>query len=233
MTNKRGLFEVANRGTLFLDEVADLSPGAQAKILRVVQSGEIQKVGSEEAMTVDVRVLSGTHKDLKEAVASGRFREDLYYRLNVVPLRVPSLRERSEDIPLLAQYFARRLFEKGNLKPKPIDEDVLTELKRYQWPGNVRELQNVMERIITMSGTRVTMLDIPEEIASAADLAVNRHSGSALREFRDRSERDFIVETLRRNLGNISQSALDLGVGRSYLHRRLSVLRIEKKDWLS
>jgi DNA-binding NtrC family response regulator len=231
--NKRGLFEVANRGTLFLDEVADLSLGAQAKILRVVQSGEMQKVGSEEAVTVDVRVLSGTHKDLKEQVAKSLFREDLYYRLNVVPIRVPSLRERPEDIPLLAQFFARRVCEKNNIKDKPIDDEVLSELKRYQWPGNVRELQNVMERVITMSGERVSLLDIPEEIVAVIDVAANRHAGSALREFRDRSERDFILATLRRNLGNISQSAIELGVGRSYLHRRLAVLGIAKRDWFS
>jgi two-component system nitrogen regulation response regulator NtrX len=233
IAGKRGLFEVANRGTLFLDEVADLSLGAQAKILRVVQSGEMQKVGSEEPITVDVRVLSGTHKDLKEQVAAGLFREDLYYRLNVVPIRVASLRERPEDIPLLAQFFAHRVCQKSNIKDKPIDDEVLTELKRYHWPGNVRELQNVIERVITMSGERVSLLDIPEEILAVNDLTANRHAGSALREFRDRAEREFILGTLRRNLGNISQSAVELGVGRSYLHRRLAVLGIAKKDWFS
>jgi len=233
LAGKRGLFEVANRGSLFLDEVADLSLSAQAKILRVVQSGEMQKVGSEEPITVDVRVLSGTHKDLKEQVAAGLFREDLYYRLNVVPIRVASLRERPEDIPLLAQFFARRVCEKNNIKDKPIDEEVLTELKRYHWPGNVRELQNVIERIITMSGTRVSLLDIPEEILAVNDPAASRHAGSALREFRDKAEREFILGTLRRNLGNISQSAIELGVGRSYLHRRLAVLGLAKKDWFS
>jgi two-component system nitrogen regulation response regulator NtrX len=233
IAGKRGLFEVANRGTLFLDEVADLSLGAQAKILRVVQSGEMQKVGSEEPIKVDVRVLSGTHKDLKEQIAAGLFREDLYYRLNVVPIRVASLRERPEDIPLLAQFFAHRVCQKNNIKDKPIDDEVLMELKRYHWPGNVRELQNVIERVITMSGERVSLLDIPEEILAVNDLTANRHAGSALREFRDKAEREFILGTLRRNLGNISQSALELGVGRSYLHRRLAVLGIAKKDWFS
>jgi two-component system nitrogen regulation response regulator NtrX len=231
--NKRGLFEVANRGSIFLDEVADLSLVAQAKILRVVQSGEVQKVGSEEAITVDVRVLSGTHKDLKEQVTAGLFREDLYYRLNVVPIRVPSLRERPDDIELLARFFAHRVCEKNNIKDKPIDDDVISELKGYHWPGNVRELQNVMERVVTMSGERVSLLDIPEEIAAVNDLTANRHTGSALRVFRDKAERDFILSTLRRNLGNISQSAIDLGVGRSYLHRRLAVLGLAKKDWFS
>jgi two-component system nitrogen regulation response regulator NtrX len=231
--NKRGLFEVANRGTIFLDEVADLSLGAQAKILRVVQSGEMQKIGSEETITVDVRVLSGTHKDLKQQVAAGLFREDLYYRLNVVPIRVPNLRERPDDIPLLAQFFARRVCEKNNIKDKVIDDEVLSELKRFPWPGNVRELQNVIERIVTMSGERISLLDLPEEIVAVEDQPWNRHAGSALREFRDNAERDFILATLKRNLGNISQSAVELGVGRSYLHRRLAVLRIAKRDWFS
>jgi two-component system nitrogen regulation response regulator NtrX len=233
IANKRGLFEVAHRGTLFLDELADLSLGAQAKILRVVQSGEMQKVGSEELIKVDVRVLSGTHKDLKEEISCGRFREDLFYRLNVVPIRVPTLRERADDIPLLTKFFARRVCEKNNIKEKPIDDDVLWELKRYHWPGNVRELQNVMERIIIMSADRVTLLDIPEEIVATSDVSGARSSGSTLREYRDQAERDFIVGTLRRNLGNITQSANELGVGRSYLHRRLAVLGIAKKDWFT
>jgi two-component system, NtrC family, nitrogen regulation response regulator NtrX len=230
--NKRGLFEVAHRGVIFLDEVADLSLAAQAKILRVIQSGELQKVGSEKTVKVDVRVLSGTHKDLRRAVAEGRFREDLFYRLNVVPIRVPSLRERSEDIPLLINFFARRLCEKNNIREKPIEEEVLAELKRYHWPGNVRELQNVLERVIIMSGPTITTLDLPEEILSDAEAPADRSAGSALRTFRDTAERDFIVATLKRNNGNISQSAVELGVGRTYLHRRLHVLKISKKDWL-
>jgi two-component system nitrogen regulation response regulator NtrX len=229
--NRKGLFEIAHRGTIFLDEVADLSLAAQAKILRVVQSGEIQKVGSEKAIHVDVRVLCGTHKDLKKAVAERKFREDLYYRLNVVPIRVPALRERPEDIPLLARFFIRRLCEKNNIREKPIDEEALFELRRYHWPGNVRELQNVLERVIIMSGERITTLDLPEEIL-AVPPASDANAPSALREFRDKAERDFIVATLKRHGGNVSQAAIELGVGRTYLHKRLTVLGIAKKDWL-
>jgi two-component system nitrogen regulation response regulator NtrX len=233
-SNKKGLFEVAHRGTIFLDEVADLSLPAQAKILRVVQTGELQKVGSEKTIQVDVRVLSGSHKDLKKCVAEGSFREDLFYRLSVVPLRVPSLRERVEDIPLLAQFFASRLCEKNNIREKPVDDDVLTELKRYHWPGNVRELQNVMERIIIMSGDRISLLDLPEEILADDSAAPEaRAGGSALRKFRDTAERGFIIETLQRHNGNITQAALELGVGRTYLHRRLHVLKISRKEWFS
>ena len=228
-THKKGLFEVAHRGTIFLDEVADLSLAAQAKILRVLQSGEIQKVGAQQTVKVDVRVLSGTHKDLKVAVAEGEFREDLYYRLNVVPIRVPSLRERTEDIPLLVSFFARRICERNHLAPKAVDEDVVWELQRYSWPGNIRELQNVLERMLIMSGERVAVRDLPEELLQ--DDPGERDKISALKEFRDNAERGFVIEALKRNNGNVSQSALELGVRRTYLHRRMAILRINKKDY--
>jgi two-component system nitrogen regulation response regulator NtrX len=227
---RKGCFEVAHRGSIFLDEIADLSPAAQAKILRVLQSGEFQRVGSEHVTTVDVRVLSGTHKDLKTAVAEGRFREDLYYRLNVVPLRMPSLRERPEDLPLLVAHLLRRLGERNNVASKPVDDEVLDELRRYAWPGNVRELQNVLERLLIMAGERITLLDLPEEIVAPERAGAVRPS--ALKEFRDGAEREHIIATLRRLGGNVSQAALELGVGRTYLHRRLAVLQITKKDFL-
>ena len=229
VSHKKGLFEAAHRGTIFLDEVADLSLPAQAKILRVLQNGEIQKVGAVQTVQVDVRVISGTHKDLKQAVADGAFREDLYYRLNVVPIRVPSLRERAEDIPLLVSVFARRICEKNHLKPKTLDEDVVWELQRYSWPGNVRELQNILERMLIMSGERVSVRDLPEELLQ--DEPTERGKVSALREFRDQAERDLVIGTLKRNNGNVSQSALDLGVRRTYLHRRMAILKISKKDY--
>ncbi len=233
-TNKKGLFEVAHRGTVFLDEVADLSLAAQAKILRVVQTGELQKAGSGKALHVDVRVISGTHKDLKKCVAAGSFREDLFYRLSVVPLRVPALRERPEDIPLLARYFTARLCEKNNIRPKIVDDDVLAELKRYHWPGNVRELQNVMERVIIMSGDRISTLDLPEEILAESTVEPDaRPGGSNLRRFRDAAEREFIIECLGRHHGNITQAANEMGVGRAYLHRRLHVLKISRKEWFA
>jgi two-component system, NtrC family, nitrogen regulation response regulator NtrX len=229
---KRGLFEVAHRGTIFLDEVADLSLAAQAKILRVLQNGEIQKVGAEKTIQVDVRVLSGTHKDLKQAILEGGFREDLYYRLNVVPIRVPALRERPDDIALLVSSFATRIYEKHNLKPKVIEEEVVWELQRYAWPGNVRELQNVLERVLIMSGERVSIGDLPEELLAQDDpTAVGRPS--ALKEFRDNAEREFVIAALKRHHGNVTQSALELGVGRTYLHRRLAMLKITKKDLFS
>lgn len=216
---------------IFLDEVADLSLSAQAKILRVLQNGEIQKVGSEKVTKIDVRVLSGTHKDLRKGIAEGRFREDLFYRLNVVPIRVPSLRERVEDLPVLIRVLGQRLSEKNNMREKPIDDEVMHELHRYAWPGNVRELQNVLERMMVMSDEQVTILDVPEEILSSVDAVDTQNATSALKEYRDRSERDYIIATLKRNNGNVSQSALDLGVRRTYLHKRLCVLKIAKKDY--
>jgi two-component system nitrogen regulation response regulator NtrX len=226
---RKGLFELAHHGVIFLDEIADLTPAAQAKLLRVLQNGEIQRVGAERTMRVDVRVISGTHKDLKQAVADGRFREDLFYRLNVVPLRVPALRERLEDIPLLVGSLLRRICERNNLREKPIDDEVFDELRRHDWPGNVRELQNLLERLMIMSGDRITVLDLPEDILVPARGSA---PASALKEFRDRAERDHIIATLRRLNGNVSQAALELGVGRTYLHKRLSVLQITKKDFL-
>jgi two-component system, NtrC family, nitrogen regulation response regulator NtrX len=228
---KKGLFEVAHRGTIFLDEVADLSLAAQAKILRVLQSGEIQKLGGEKTVHVDVRVLSGTHKDLRAAVAAGQFREDLFYRLNVVPIKVPSLRERSDDIPLLVAVFVRRLCAKNNIKEKSIDAEVLDELKRYAWPGNVRELQNVLERMLILSGDRVTAADLPDELLAGLEEGAPA-VGASLKEFRDQAERDFIVQVLKQHGGNVTQAALEMGVRRTYLHRRLAVLRIGKRDYL-
>jgi two-component system nitrogen regulation response regulator NtrX len=226
---KRGLFEAAHRGTIFLDEIADLSAAAQAKILRVLQSGELQKLGSDTTLRVDVRAISGTHKDLRQLVADGHFREDLYYRLNVVPIRVPSLRERTEDIPLLARFFNAQLCAKNNVREKLIDDEVLAELQHYRWPGNVRELQNAIERMVIMSGERITLLDLPEELVADEQPAEAQSAPASLKAFRDEAERNHILKVLQRNGGNVSQAALELGIRRTYLHRRISQLGIDKK----
>ena len=234
-SSKRGLFEMAHRGTLFLDEVGDLSLTAQAKLLRVLQHGEIQKVGAEKMTVVDVRIVAATHKDLQRSVAEGRFREDLFYRLNVVPLQLPSLRERREDIPLLTQFILSRLCLKHNLKTKPLDDDALIELQQYSWPGNVRELSNVLERALIMSGERITVMDLPEDLLvgeNGGDKVAASPAAGTLKQQRDAAERELIISTLRRHGGNISQGALELGVRRPYLHRRLTLLKISKKDFL-
>src|SRR6185437_12942207 len=226
---KRGMFGAAHRGTLFLDEVGDLSLAAQAKILRALQSGEIQKVGSERSLKVDVRVIAATHKDLRAQVALGCFREDLLYRLNVVPIHMPALRERVPDIPLLAHHFAHIACERNNLHEKLIDEGVLAALQAYAWPGNVRELQNVMERMMILSGDKITLDDLPDTVLASSEAS---SAPSALREFRDRAEREFVLGVLKKNHGNISRAAIELGIARTYLHRRLVALGISKRDWI-
>lgn len=236
-TAKRGLFEVAHRGVLFLDEIGDLPLAAQAKILRALQHGEIQKVGAEKTTAVDVRVISATNKDLQRCVRDGAFREDLFYRLSVVPIRLPSLRERPADIPLLVEFTIDRLCAKHNLRKKALDEELLSELKRYPWPGNVRELENVLERALIMSGDRITVMDLPEELIAAESqdepADAQQAAGGTLKQLRDQAEREVIVTTLKKHGGNISQSALELGVRRPYLHRRMAVLGIAKRDYFS
>jgi DNA-binding NtrC family response regulator len=231
ISSKRGLFELAHRGTLFLDEVGDLPLAAQAKILRALQQREIQKVGAEKTIRVDVRVISATHKDLGRCVAENRFREDLFYRLNVVPLRVPSLRERSEDIPLLVNVIVARLCAKHNLKPKPVDEEVMHELQRHPWPGNVRELENLLERMVIMGGEVITTFDLPEDLLASDESSAPDDDRPTLKDHRDRTERDFIIANLKKHGGNISRAAVELGVRRPYLHRRMATLGITKKDY--
>src|SRR3954469_6683984 len=162
-SRKRGFFEQAHGGTLFLDEIGDMDLVAQAKVLRALQSGEVSRVGSEHVMHVDVRVLAATNKDLAKEVERQNFREDLFFRLNVFPLRSPSLRERVEDIPLLAYAFMQQFGKENGTKPKPMDENVIHALVARKWPGNVRELKNVVERMAILSGDRVTIADLPED----------------------------------------------------------------------
>jgi DNA-binding NtrC family response regulator len=142
------------------------------------------------------------------------------------------LRERAQDIPLLAELFARRACQKNNLREKPVDEEVFAALKRYQWPGNIRELQNVMERMLIMGGDRICFEDLPDYIATPTDALTSASDGLTLRKFRDKAEREFVIRVLKRNQGNITQAALELGVGRPYLHKRLATLGIAKADWL-
>src|SRR5690606_18646824 len=160
-----GKFEQADRGTIFLDEVGDMSPKTQAKVLRVLQEQEVERLGSARTIKVDVRVIAATNKNLEEAIGRGEFREDLYFRLNVIPITVPPLRERREDIPLLVQHFARRTSEEHNLKPKRFDAPAMEALTRYRWRGNIRELRNTIERLMIMSASDVVHSDdLPAEI---------------------------------------------------------------------
>jgi two-component system nitrogen regulation response regulator NtrX len=246
---KKGLFELASGGTLFLDEIGDMSLDAQAKVLRALQSGEITRVGSEQTVMVDVRVVAATNHDLEAAVAEGRFREDLYFRLSVVPLRSPSLRERREDIPALASAFARSFAAENGLREKPIDPEVLEALAERPFPGNVRELRNVVERMVILSGERVTLDDLPpegrlrespaseppaENITPSRGFLVGPEPVSGerrltLREFRDKAEADYILGTLRECDWNISRAAVVLGVERTNLHKKMRSLGIRRE----
>jgi DNA-binding NtrC family response regulator len=225
---RRGQFEVASGGTLFLDEVGDMSASAQAKVLRALQTGEITRVGSEKAIQVDVRVVAATNKDLEAEVQAGTFREDLYFRLAVVPLRPPPLREHLEDVPLLAERFIQLAVRENGLRPKPVDPGVYDRLRAYRWPGNVRELRNVCERMAIMSGDRIAPADVPEGMGpraapppapGAADLS--RYGAVPLKDLRDLVERDYIVQKLEEHDWNITQAAQALGVERTNLHKKI------------
>ena len=224
---KAGQFELADDGTLFLDEIGDMSLSAQAKVLRVLQSGELTRVGGQRPITVDVRVLAATNRNLERAVAAGAFREDLFFRLNVVPLRAPALRERLSDVPLLLDTFIKRFCKENGYKEKRLGTDVIYRLAGYPWPGNVRELKNVAERLVIMSGESITVDDLPEAIAGARPLPVAAKVAGprpSLREFREITDRQFVLETLDEHDWNISSAARVLGIGRTNLHKKIKLL---------
>src|SRR5262247_3356614 len=211
-----GKFEQADRGTIFLDEVGDMSPKTQAKVLRVLQEGEVERLGSARTIKVDVRIIAATNKDLEEEISLGRFREDLYFRLSVIPISVPALRERREDIPALVQHFAKLTSEEHNLKPKRFDPRAMEVLQRYRWRGNIRELRNTVERVMIMApADLIRVEDLPAEIRGdaparpmASEPVVSAQATAAgsgpstgatpapgtLREFKEAAERAFLVE---------------------------------------
>jgi two-component system nitrogen regulation response regulator NtrX len=222
---RRGKFELADGGTLFLDEVGDLHETAQAKLLRVLQEGEFHRVGGEQPIRVSVRVISATNRDLACLVSERRFREDLYYRLCVVPIRVPPLRERPEDVRLLVEYFLDEFCRRNNFKAKAIDEDVFPLLAKSPWPGNARELRNVVERMaILTSGERLTVESVPLEIRVPKEPAIR----STVQEARDAAERDHILRALEAVNWNVSSAARTLGMERTNLHKRIRALGLSR-----
>jgi DNA-binding NtrC family response regulator len=234
---KRGFFEQAHGGTLLLDEIGDMALAAQAKVLRALQSGEISRVGSEQTLNVDVRVLAATNKDLAKAVQQGDFREDLFFRLNVFPIRTPALRERVDDLELLAQSFVAAFCRENGLKHKPIGASALTELQRRKWVGNVRELKNAVERAAILSEETITVADLPEdphtnpfEDDDRASITSEVAEGErpTLRQFRDQAERRYIVETLTGVDWNISKAAEALGIERTNLHKKIRAYGIKR-----
>jgi len=231
---KRGRFELADSGTIFLDEIGDMPAGAQAKVLRVLQNGEVTRVGGERTFTVDVRVVAATNKDLKTEVEAGRFREDLFFRLNVVPVVAPPLRERPDDIPLLVEAFLARLAKEHGLTRPEVDAEVFAQLSRYPWPGNVRELRNVVERMLILSGERLDPSDLPAEIrAPGASLGdgtdLGRYRGMTLRDLREAVERDYIRATLESCDWNVTRAAEILGVERTNLHKKIRHHGLERE----
>jgi two-component system nitrogen regulation response regulator NtrX len=246
-----GKFEQADRGTIFLDEIGDMSQKTQAKVLRVLQEQEVERLGSARTIRVDVRVIAATNKNLEEALQRGEFREDLYFRLNVIPIVVPPLRERREDIPQLVQHFAKLTSDEHNLKPKRFEPAAMEALQRYRWRGNIRELRNAIERVMIMSPSDLVRLDdLPAELrggevpsrppapdaAGAAPPSPGAAPPSApaatgtLREFKDAAERAYLVQKLRENNWNISKTAEVIDTPRSNLYKKLEQYGIRQES---
>lgn len=231
---KVGALEEAHSGTLYIDEIADMPMETQGKVLRVLVEQKFLRIGGMQKVAVDVRIITSTSRDLEREIGEGRFREDLYHRLNVVPLRVPSLAERRDDIPDLIQYFVSQLAQASGLSPRRIGEDAIAVLQAHDWPGNVRELRNNIERLMILAGgdsTAIITADLlPEEIGSNVPLPVNggaEHLMSLpLREAREIFEREYLLAQINRFGGNISRTAEFVGMERSALHRKLRALGV-------
>jgi len=222
--SKKGKFELADEGTLFLDEIGDMSLATQAKLLRVLETQEFQRVGGSKKIKVDVRIIAATNKNLEEEIKKMNFREDLFFRLNVIPIYVPSLRERKDDIPLLVEYFLNIFAQQYGQKIKKISKTTLEALISYDWPGNVRELKNTIERFVIMNPSDV--IDI-KEIPSFKGGKSDYSSFKTLREAREQFEKDFIIKRLQENNFNVSKTAEELEIERSNLHRKMKSLGIE------
>ncbi|MGA8429871.1 MAG: sigma-54 dependent transcriptional regulator [Candidatus Sulfotelmatobacter sp.] len=231
-TDKEGKFQKANGGTLFLDEVGDMSLKTQAKVLRTLDEQRFIPVGHEEMITVDSRVIASTNKDLEEEISRGNFREDLFYRLNVIPFFVPPLRERKEDVPLFARHFLKELAATYGRRPREITDEAIEALMRYSWPGNVRELRNLIERIVIMNPTinRFERKHLPPLVYRDGGRRTAVAEFSSLHQARDAYERDYILKKLDENHGNVSRAAEVLGLERSHLYRKMKTLGIAAKE---
>src|SRR5262249_54681307 len=227
-SDRRGKFELADGGTLFLDEIGDMSVKTQAKVLRALQEQVVEPVGGTSSVRVDVRVIAATNKDLTAEIRAGRFREDLYFRLNVIPIFVPPLRDRDTDIPMLAEHFMAEFAREYGRRPKRLDPGAATGLRSYRWPGNVRELRNVIERLMIMvPGDTISFPDL----AFLEGAAVQGHEGAGApmltpHDAREKFEREYILRALAAQHGNISRTADALGVERSNLYRKMKAFGI-------
>ncbi len=225
-----GKFEQADGGTLLLDEIGDMSLSAQAKVLRVLEEGTFERVGGSGRIAVDVRVIAATNKDLSLEIREGRFREDLFHRLNVIPIHVPPLRERREDIPALIHFFLAETCRKNKLPPRSVDDAAVIRLQEMRWTGNVRELRNAVERLAIMAGDRITAADVSRYVYGAAD----SNSGDlptdlSFQEYKDMTEETFLRRQLERFDWNVSRTADELGIQRSHLYKKINKYGLERK----
>ena len=225
-----GKFVAADGGTIFLDEVGDMSPRTQAKVLRVLQNGEVEPVGSHQLARVDVRVLAATNRSLEEEIGEGRFREDLYYRLNVLPIGTPPLREHLEDIPELVDYFVRRYAAANNLRPKEFSDTAIRKLQTMEWKGNIRELKNIVERLLILGeDASIEGSDVAASVGGQQnDLTAMLSSATTLRQFRETAERLFLVEQLERNDWNVTRTAKAIETPRSNLYKKMEHYAIQR-----
>ena len=232
--DRAGKFELANGGTLFLDEIGDMSLAAQAKVLRVLEDSVVTRIGGSKPISVDVRVIAATNKELEQEIAEGKFREDLFYRLNVVPVSVPPLRDRREDIPQLVAHFADRLTRNEGVPPRTIADDAFQRLADYDWPGNVRELRNTVERLLILAPSpRVTAADVERLVGNRA--AEQTSLGSLVEcrtfeEFKDAAERAFLLAKLRESNWNVSETARLLDMPRSNLYKKIERYGLARED---
>jgi two-component system nitrogen regulation response regulator NtrX len=226
VSDRVGKFEQADGGTLFLDEIGDMSPAAQAKVLRALAEKVITRVGSSKPLSVDARVIAATNKNLEEEISAGRFREDLFYRLNVVPIHVPPLRERREDIPMLVRHFSDRMVESGRAAPRDVSEAAIKKLSELDWPGNVRELRNTVERLLILSsGPTVTVEDVGRLVRPGRDgpsgLGGELLAAESFSAFKDAAERAYILQKLRDHDWNVSETARSVDMPRSNLYKKI------------
>jgi two-component system nitrogen regulation response regulator NtrX len=224
-----GKFLQAHQGTIFLDEIADMSLRVQTKVLRVLQDGRFERVGGNTALSTDTRVIAATNKNLEELVKNGLFREDLYFRLNVFPIRIPPLRSRKEDVPLLVDHFIRKYCLRNNRRPVSVEPRVYEILKNYAWPGNIRELQNIVERLLILTtGKKILLKDLPSHLLQpAVPVSIPENGAVSLKEVRETAERDYIQKCLAACGGNVSETARMLGLERTNLHKKMKALGIK------
>lgn len=233
-TDKTGKFMQANGGTIFLDEIGTASPSLQVKLLRVLQELEFEQVGGDKTFKVDVRVILATNEELAEAVQAGRFRQDLYYRINVINIGLPALRQRRSDIALLAQTFLAELREDTNRTVTGFSEDALAALENYPWPGNIRELQNVVERAVLLGKSElITAGDLPRDITGGGNVTVSRIGNMTLKEALEEPERQIILDVLEANNWNRNATADSLGVNRTTLYKKMKKLGLEDGKYAS